>query len=160
MNLLQVTLSLLHRLVLRETDTALNHIFSSPSSESDHENEWEPCLPPPKRAKMVNMSLEKVAIIADRTGISHRNAALIATAALEDHGIVSKEDTSRVIDKSKVFRARLRTRACLREEASGTSQELVPERYLSIKKRYFSRTHRYWPKERAEILQRRALHAS
>ena len=108
-----------------ETDTALNHIFSSPSSESDHENQWELCLPPPKRAKMVNMSLEKVAIIADRTGISHRNAALIATAALEDHGIVSKEDTSRVIDKSKVFRARLRTRACLREEASGTSQEPI-----------------------------------
>ena len=117
-----------------DTDTASNHMFSSPSSESDSENEWEPRLPPPKRAKVANKSLEKVAIIADRTGISHRNAALIATAALEDHGIVSKEDTSRVIDKSKVFRARLRTRACLREEASETSQEPIRTLFFDGKK--------------------------
>ena len=39
-----------------ETDTASNHIFSSPSSESDYEDEWEPRLPPPLNAKRWRIS--------------------------------------------------------------------------------------------------------
>ncbi|KAL3284438.1 hypothetical protein HHI36_018597, partial [Cryptolaemus montrouzieri] len=39
------------------------------------------------------------------SGVSRRHVALIASAALEDAGIISLEEKEKVIDKSKVTRA-------------------------------------------------------
>jgi len=50
------------------------------------------------------LNLGNVSTVAYRTGESDRAAALIATATLQDAGIVSKEDNSQVIDKSKLRR--------------------------------------------------------
>ena len=58
--------------------------------------------------------LPALASACDRYGISERSGAAIATAVLEDFGVVSPNDTSRVIDPSKIRRECKRTRNQLR----------------------------------------------
>ncbi|KAF2893366.1 hypothetical protein ILUMI_12807 [Ignelater luminosus] len=47
-----------------------------------------------------------VAPACDRTGISDRSAAIIAFAVLRDVGIISEEDPSFIVDRSKIRRER------------------------------------------------------
>lgn len=48
--------------------------------------------------------LSKTSSAAFRTGVSDRHVALIATAALQDAGIVSKESPDSIVDRSKIRR--------------------------------------------------------
>jgi hypothetical protein len=63
------------------------------------------------------LNLPSVSRICDRYGVSDRCAASIVTATLKDIGLVSPNDSTLVIDRSKVRRQRDRTRMTLRAEA-------------------------------------------
>ena len=58
--------------------------------------------------------LPALASACDRYGITDTSGAAIATAVLEDFGVVSSHDTSHVIDPSKIRRERKRKRNQLR----------------------------------------------
>lgn len=51
-----------------------------------------------------------VAIACDRTGVSDRAGAIIASAVLEDLGMVTETDTSNVVDRHKIRRERKKIR--------------------------------------------------
>jgi len=53
-------------------------------------------------------ALPTFASAAYRTGISSRKATLLASALLEDMGSITKDDLSLVVDKSKIYRAKLK----------------------------------------------------
>lgn len=56
------------------------------------------------------LNLPTVAAICDRTGVSDRVAAAIASAVLKDVGIISEENKTKVIDRMKIRRARASNR--------------------------------------------------
>lgn len=62
-------------------------------------------------------SLSSLALICDRTGVSDRTAAAIASSTLKDHGFISLQDKSKVIDRSKIRRARSKMRSKVVREA-------------------------------------------
>ncbi|CAG9792722.1 unnamed protein product [Diatraea saccharalis] len=70
-----------------------------------------PSTTPP--AKKKRFSLPSLALACDRTGVSDRAAAIIASSVLKDVGIVSSNDASGVIDRSKLRRERTKVRTTL-----------------------------------------------
>lgn len=60
-------------------------------------------------------SYHNLAMACDRYGVSDRAASVIATAALKDHGIITNEDTTFVIDRSKLRRERAKYREEMRK---------------------------------------------
>ena len=63
-------------------------------------------------AKINNsLRLDAVALASERTGISDRKAAIIASAVLEDVGIISDENPSNITDRKKIERARKKSRS-------------------------------------------------
>lgn len=77
------------------------------------------------------LKLENLPRILDKYKISDRVDAAIASAALADAGLVSKTDKSHVIDKSKIRRARAKTRS---ELQSNTLNELIRGLYFDGRK--------------------------
>jgi hypothetical protein len=72
-------------------------------------------LPGPSKLKeekstQMRIKLASVASIADRIGISDRAAAAIASAALQDLGVITEDDKTNVIDRMKIRRARSKNR--------------------------------------------------
>jgi len=63
----------------------------------------------------MTMSLPSLAKACDRTGVSDRSAAVLATSVLHDLGLVSPIDRSKVIDRSKIRRERSKTRKELQQ---------------------------------------------
>lgn len=59
------------------------------------------------------LEIPTVAAICDKYKISHRSAAAVASAVLQDVGIVTKSDKEIVIDKIKMRRAREHNRKTL-----------------------------------------------
>ncbi|CAH1116385.1 unnamed protein product [Phaedon cochleariae] len=57
--------------------------------------------------------LENLAEACDRSGVSDRSASLIVNAVLKDFGLVTEEDQSNIIDRSKIRRERKRCRTGL-----------------------------------------------
>ena len=68
--------------------------------QSDNENEAGS-----SKEKRNYESIRNVALASMRYGVGLRATAAIATAALIDAGIITEDDKSKVIDKSKVMRA-------------------------------------------------------
>lgn len=94
-------------------------------------------LPTPesKRQKMaMTVRLPSLAKACDRTGVSDRAAAIIASSVLQDMGIVSPNDTSKVIDRSKIRRERSRTRQELTKLDSDSSMTCFPGLYFDGRK--------------------------
>ena len=60
--------------------------------------------------------MPNLALNCERTGVSNRNAALLVNAAFQDLGIITKEDKSKVVDKSKIHRERTKLRKKLNVE--------------------------------------------
>ena len=58
-----------------------------------------------------SLRLNTVALACERTGISDRKAAIIASAVLEDVGIISDENPSNITDRKKIERARKKSRS-------------------------------------------------
>ena len=82
-------------------------VFDSSSSESDSsEEEWEDI--PDTKIKRKKLSLPKFAKEFDRYKVSNRAGAALANAILKDHGMITKEDTSMMIDHSKLRRERMK----------------------------------------------------
>lgn len=52
-------------------------------------------------AKHMLLNLPSLALACNRTGVSNRSAAIIASAVLQDVGIISPDDNSFVVDCSK-----------------------------------------------------------
>lgn len=61
--------------------------------------------------------LPNFAKVCDRTGISDRSAAAIASAVLEDVGLIKNEDKTKVIDRMKVRRQRKNLRSNLQKQS-------------------------------------------
>lgn len=53
-------------------------------------------------SKQMRKPLPNLAIACDRAGVSDRSAAIIASSVLQDFGIVSNEESTQVIDRSKL----------------------------------------------------------
>lgn len=56
------------------------------------------------------LSLPSLALVCERTGVSDRAAAMIASSATKDLGIISDEQKLMIIDRSKVRRERKKMR--------------------------------------------------
>jgi hypothetical protein len=65
--------------------------------------------------KQMRMRMPSLAVACDRTGVSDRSAAMIASAVLQDVGIINEEDTNLVVDRSKVRRERTKMRTELQK---------------------------------------------
>ena len=74
---------------------------------SDQPNTSKATLKP---RKQMRKNLSKLAKICDRSGSTDRAGAAIATAVLEDFGIVTMDDQSNVIDQYKLRLARTASR--------------------------------------------------
>lgn len=68
---------------------------------------------PPNKKKRLNLT--SLALACDRTGVSDRAAAIIASSVLKDVGIISSNDPSHIIDRSKLRRERTKVRSTLQE---------------------------------------------
>lgn len=88
-------------------------ILSTSASSSNSEASSPVKIPfaPPTKKKRLN--LPSLALACDRTGVSDRAAAIIASSVLKDVGIISSNDTSSVIDRSKLRRERTKVRTAL-----------------------------------------------
>lgn len=64
-------------------------------------------------SSQMRLHLPTLAEACDRTGISDRSAAIIVSAALKDVGIISDTDPSKIVDRSKIRRERIKSRAKL-----------------------------------------------
>lgn len=94
-------------------------------SEEDNENidpnytiSEKQCKKSNKLKEHNTINISKVAIICDRYKVSDRVGAAIATAAVESIGMISNTENTLVIDKSKLRRAREKTRFLLQAETS------------------------------------------
>ena len=86
--------------------TVSGKVFDISCSESDSEEEWEDIAEP--KIKRKKLSLPKFAKECDRYKVSNRAGAALANAILKDHGMITKEDTSMMIDHSKLRRERIK----------------------------------------------------
>ena len=68
------------------------------------------CLHKQKEKKRNVLDISALAEACDRTGVSHRAAAFLASSVLQDAGVITKKDATSVIDKNKVQRARKKAR--------------------------------------------------
>ena len=86
-----------------------DHEYSQPRSmEKKRKSSFT--SPPPKRT-----NYSKLALACDRTGVSDRVAAFIASSVLHDEAGCSETNPSLVIDRSKIRRSRQRHRRLLQE---------------------------------------------
>uniref|UniRef100_A0A6P7F0G4 Uncharacterized protein LOC114324720 n=1 Tax=Diabrotica virgifera virgifera TaxID=50390 RepID=A0A6P7F0G4_DIAVI len=65
---------------------------------------------------MTDVTFPVVARTLDRYGVSDRAGAAIISAAFQDIGLITESDSSRVIDRSRVRRARSKARATISDE--------------------------------------------
>jgi len=70
---------------------------------------------PDRQYKKMTISLPSLSKACDRTGVSDRSAAVLATSVLHDRGLVSPIDRSKVIDRSKIRRERSKARKKLQQ---------------------------------------------
>jgi len=64
----------------------------------------------PRKKTQMTVKLPATAMACDRYGLSDRASASITTAVLHDLDIVTSDDSSKIIDRSKVRRSRETTR--------------------------------------------------
>jgi hypothetical protein len=68
------------------------------------------------RATSTEFNLKSLPVVCDRTGVSDRNAALIASSVLQDAGLINEDNSDLIIDRSRVRRARKRTRSQFQDD--------------------------------------------
>lgn len=105
--------------------------LSVPSFRSNHKKpeELKQIASPPQKKKRLNFP--SLALACDRTGVSDRAAAIIASSVLKDVGIISSNDPSGVIDRSKLRRERAKVRSTLQE---GNRNKIIRGMYFDGKK--------------------------
>ena len=108
-----------------ETQSDVDSIGGNSSTTTSESSEYEPSCSTKHRIhckdqSKVSVDIDYLALMSDKTGVSDRSVATLASAVLEGAGIVSKCDTSHVIDRSKVRRARKRVRSEIIEESKSS----------------------------------------
>lgn len=95
-------------LISRQAATDLAELLPSEDDSGESETTGSEFEPEPHvrrpNSSQTRIRLLNTASAAYRTGVSDRNTALIATAALQDAGIVTTESPQCVIDRSKIRR--------------------------------------------------------
>lgn len=114
-------------------------ILSSESSSSENVDSDESFAPSKseqrsftRRESRNTTNVQVLAEACDRTGISDRAAALIASSVLQDAGVISEETKSSVIDRNKLRRARKRCRSEL--QAADIVEEPLQSIYFDGRK--------------------------
>jgi hypothetical protein len=108
-----------------ESDDSLSGI-SSLSLDTDKEIKFYLSSAKKKQEKMKKYSkVPALAKFCDRFSLSDRAGAGAASAVLEDFGIITTEDQSKVIDKSKLRRAHKRTRDEARQYSLSENIEAI-----------------------------------
>lgn len=97
---------------IESSSSCASSIVLSSSPYHDSEQVKQKGSPPQKKKRL---NLPSLALACDRTGVSDRAAAIIASSVLKDVGIISPNDPSRVIDRSKLRRERTKVRLTLQE---------------------------------------------
>lgn len=99
----------------------LDALYSSSDSLSDADAS-DVTYTPSKRASnsltINKLRLTNLSMALDRYGISNRARAAIATATLQDFGVISRSETKNIIDKNKFQRERERVRNSILSENS------------------------------------------
>lgn len=93
------------KIIAMDLNASIMHQYSS-TSHSDTASEGSTGVLS-KASTYNTMSVYRTAEAAERTDVSDATAAMIATAALFDANVITSEDQSFVIDRSKIRRARL-----------------------------------------------------
>ncbi|XP_060808125.1 uncharacterized protein LOC132903564 [Amyelois transitella] len=97
--------SLPDNLTIESASSSNNSVASSP-----YQSPKQTAAPPTKKKRL---NLPSLALACDRTGVSDRAAAIIASSVLKDVGIITSKDPSAVIDRSKLRRERTKVRSAL-----------------------------------------------
>lgn len=107
--------------------------LKSSDSEFDSNEVLTSLSKPPEKpsTSQMRVKLPSLASICDRTGVSDRAAASIASAVLQDVGVISPSDKDMVIDRMKVRRERTRNRD---QVISRQSQRLISALYFDGRK--------------------------
>ena len=103
-------------------DASVKRLSESAESDSDSSSS--------ETSKQMRVSLANLAREADRYGVSNRAAASLATAVLVDFGIVTNADRSKVIDKNKLRRERIKLRKQFQENARFSCELLGICKYI------------------------------
>lgn len=106
-------------MIVPSSSTTTESLGSSPNDNTD-ESSHSPTEDLDETRNMVN--LPSLALVCERTGVSDRVAAMIASSALKDYGVISHEDKSDVVDRSKLRRERQKLR---KESQDQESSKLV-----------------------------------
>jgi hypothetical protein len=77
-----------------------------------------------RKSTRLNRDLPTLARACDRHGVSDRAAAALASAVLQDFGLISPEDSKNVVDKNKIRRARQRKRKILQDTETYNAEAL------------------------------------
>lgn len=75
-------------------------------------------------SSQMRISLPSMTAICDRTSISDRSVAIIASFVLQDMNLVPYKNTSNVIDRSKIRRERRKARLKFQTAASNSKIEI------------------------------------
>lgn len=102
-------------------DTDLSPQIATPSRND--QDQTTPTTSFQKSARL-KTALPTLARECDRHGISDRAAAAIASAVLQDFGLISPDDSQNVIDKSKIRRERMRKRNILQDMQASEGGDL------------------------------------
>jgi hypothetical protein len=102
-----------------------NYCESIVSTESS-DDAYEPSSSTKRRLDFkitTHINVDNIAVMSDKAGVSDRATATIATAVLEEAGLVNELDTSKVIDKNKIRRAKKRMRSKLSRVAADADRD-------------------------------------
>ena len=93
-------------------ETSIDEVPSASESKESSGEEYDDhgMSPQAKRKKRNVLDISALAEACDRTGVSHRAAAFLASSVIQDAGVITKKDATSVIDKNKVQRARKKAR--------------------------------------------------
>uniref|UniRef100_A0A6P7FUT2 Uncharacterized protein LOC114334377 n=1 Tax=Diabrotica virgifera virgifera TaxID=50390 RepID=A0A6P7FUT2_DIAVI len=106
---------------------------SNNSSSEENVIKLEDRVDTPSTSQM-RIKLPSVAQACNRTGVSDRTAAILVGAALKDIGIITTEDSSKIVDRSKIRRERAKARVELKIKDKEDSSELLYGIYFDGRK--------------------------
>ena len=102
-----------------EDSNSLDTFNLNENSNSGSDPDFQP-IPLSSKLERNFLSLPSLALVADRTHVSDRSVAMIASATLKDAGVITQTDDEKVIDRSKVRRKRSKMRKTVHaSEAAG-----------------------------------------
>uniref|UniRef100_A0A6P7FUP9 Uncharacterized protein LOC114334346 n=1 Tax=Diabrotica virgifera virgifera TaxID=50390 RepID=A0A6P7FUP9_DIAVI len=111
----------------------LEEEISNNSSSEENVIKLEDRVDTPSTSQM-RIKLPSVAQACDRTGVSDRTAAILVSAVLKDVGIITTEDSSKIVDRSIIRRERAKARFELKRKDKEDGSELVYGIYFDGRK--------------------------